>query len=88
MTKEQKANINATLKACPFCGGKAKIEPCSRGFYNGVSTKVAYVRCTTCDCRTGKYDIHGERFTPAEARRLAINAWNYRFNEDASDENV
>lgn len=65
------------LKTCPFCGGTPYIESDSRGFVKGESTKVAYVRCTTCNMRTERFPVSiGHR----NAVDLAVKRWNMRFN--------
>ena len=65
------------LKACPFCGGKPYIESHSRGFVDGKSTRVAYVRCSECNCRTERLPIS---IGQAEAVRAVVNKWNCRFD--------
>ena len=36
------------LKSCPFCGEKAHLEKNHRAFVNGISKRVACVRCPKC----------------------------------------
>lgn len=68
------------LKPCPFCGGPAYLETNHRAFIKGETTKVAYVRCTECNARSGRYELRdfGCTSTSGEANRLAVEAWNRR----------
>ena len=63
------------LKPCPHCGGEAYLERSHRAFINAQTTRVAFVRCTVCNARSGRYKL-GE--DPVEAIRLALEAWNRR----------
>lgn len=57
---------NAALKACPFCGGKAKwryIKP------------QGYVFCVKCGTSTG---IYSDTYEEADCKPEAIAAWNRR----------
>lgn len=66
----------ATLRECPFCGGKAKLK---RGLPNlGTSKTVwALVQCLSCFCRTPT--VHQEKGeTAADVNRRAIELWNRR----------
>ena len=68
------------LKPCPFCGGEAFLEEGTRAFIHGKSTRVAYIRCRRCNARSNRYDLaeFGKTSTSAEARKLAVEAWNRR----------
>lgn len=68
------------LKNCPFCGGPAYLETSHRAFVNGETTKVAFVRCTRCNARSGRYKLteFGCTSTSGEANRLAVESWNRR----------
>jgi len=41
------------LKPCPHCGGEAYLERAHRAFINAQTTRVAFVRCTVCNARSG-----------------------------------
>ena len=68
------------LKPCPHCGGAAYLERNHRAFINAQTTRVAFVRCTVCNARSGRYKLEedGDPDHPAEARRMAVEAWNRR----------
>ena len=46
-----------TLKPCPHCGGVAYLERAHRAFINAQTTRVAFVRCTECNARSGRYKL-------------------------------
>lgn len=68
------------LKSCPFCGGKAFLERSHRAFINAETTKVAFVRCTKCNARSGRVNLsdYGKTSRSAEAELKVINSWNNR----------
>ena len=68
------------LKNCPFCGGKAYLEARHRAFINGETTRVAFVRCTVCNARSGreKLEDYGCTSSSGEANEKVIAAWNRR----------
>ena len=72
------------LKPCPFCGGEARLESNSRGYFGGESCKITFVTCTKCHARTAKFklpdaeDLEGRR----TARTLAVEYWNRRGNAE------
>lgn len=70
----------AELLPCPFCGGKAYLENHHRAFINGETTRVAFVRCTICNARSGREKLtdYGRTSFSAEAEQKAIKAWNRR----------
>ena len=72
--------MNIDLKPCPHCGGEAYLERAHRAFINAQATRVAFVRCTVCNARSGRYKLEkdGVPDHPAEARRMAVEAWNRR----------
>ena len=70
----------AELKPCPFCGGKPYLETSHRAFIKAKTTKVAFVRCRSCEARTGRFELSafGRSSFSEEANRRAIDAWNRR----------
>ena len=68
------------LKPCPYCGGVAYLERAHRAFINAQTTRVALVRCTECNARTGRFKLedYGTANHSEEAERLAVEAWNRR----------
>ena len=70
----------AELKPCPFCGGKPYLEQSSRAFVNGEPGRVAFVRCTNCEARTGKVPLmkYGKTSNSIEANDEAVELWNRR----------
>ena len=68
------------LKSCPFCGGKPYLETNHRAFINAKTTKVAYVRCKSCNARTERIPLekYGKTSHSFEAELDAIEAWNKR----------
>lgn len=68
------------LKTCPFCGGKPYLEESSRGFANGNSTHVCFVRCKECNARSPRVDLaeFNCSSSSAEAIALVTEAWNSR----------
>lgn len=59
------------------------LEDSSRGFVNGKSTRVAYVRCISCEARSGKVDIHAytESIRSSKATDIVVELWNSRVPE-------
>ena len=68
------------LKPCPRCGGEAYLERAHRAFVNARTTRVAFVRCTVCNARSGRYRLedYGTPNHSSEAERLAVESWNRR----------
>ena len=68
------------LKSCPFCGGKPYLETNHRAFINAKTTKVAFVRCKSCNARTERIPLekYGKTSHSLEAKLDAIAAWNKR----------
>jgi len=64
-------NLN-DLKPCPFCGGEARTDKMRRGYLE--SGWVYFTSCQICNARGS--------FQPK--RKLSIQKWNIRTNEDAS----
>lgn len=71
------------MKPCPFCGGEPHLERNHRNFVKGEPTRVALVRCTQCEAKSGKFDLR--IYDPTTANTLAIEAWNRRVFNLASD---
>ena len=71
------------MKPCPFCGGEPHLERNHRNFVKGEPTRVALVRCTQCEAKSGKFDLR--TYAPQTAQTLAIEAWNRRVFNLASD---
>lgn len=72
------------LKPCPHCGGKAFLERRHRAFINAKTTTVAFVRCTLCNARSGRFGLEetgGTRNHSAAAEQMAVDAWNKRVGE-------
>jgi len=69
-----------SLKTCPFCGGRPYLEQAQRGFVNGKSTHVCFIRCSACNARSPRLDLSdfGRTSNCAEAVRLASESWNKR----------
>lgn len=77
MDRKRKWNIEATLKDCPFCGGRPFLEADHRAFIKGVTTKVALVRCNVCNARTERFEkVPGGDNTGVI--KAACEAWNRR----------
>lgn len=68
------------LRACPFCGGYAKLERRSKTVVNGEKTFNTYVRCTACDARGARFLLQ-DFPTTADAHRAAVDAWEGRVKE-------
>ena len=68
------------LKPCPHCGGKAYLERSHRAFINAQTTRVAFVRCTECSARSGRFLLrdYGHTSSSLEAEEAAVRAWNLR----------
>lgn len=69
------------LKPCPHCGGEAYLERRHWAFINAQTTRVAFVRCTVCNARSGRYPLEDYGGSPnhsTQAERLAAEAWNRR----------
>lgn len=71
------------LKMCPFCGGKPYLEKNHRAFINAESTRVAFVRCSVCNARSGRINLkdYGCTSSSLEAENAAIELWNRRIND-------
>ncbi len=68
------------IKLCPFCGGRPYLEGHTRAFINGETTKVAFVRCTQCSARSGRFNLadFGKSSWSIDACKAAVEAWNSR----------
>lgn len=58
----------AELKACPFCGGKARL------YKSVLFSAHAMVKCTQCHAQTAEYS----QMDMENAIWFATNAWNRR----------
>ena len=69
-----------SLKPCPFCGGKPYLESSSRGFINGQSERIAYVRCSVCNARSPRIPLskYGKTSYSKEANLEVAELWNRR----------
>ena len=69
-----------TILTCPFCGGKPYLESHQRGFVNGVSTHVCFVRCRECNARSPRVNLadYGAKSYSGMAIRDVVAAWNRR----------
>lgn len=72
--------LRASMKPCPFCGGKPYLETSSRAFVNGTSTRVTFVRCIRCNARGNRVNIaeFGKSTRSIDAEQKAVHAWNRR----------
>lgn len=68
------------LKSCPFCGEKAHLEKNQRAFVNGISKRVACVRCPKCGIYGTKIplDDYGCTSHSTQAEKRAVELWNRR----------
>lgn len=68
------------VKTCPFCGGKPYLESSQRGYVDGESTKVCYVRCRKCNARSPRLNIKdfGHTSRSVEAIEKVVEMWNSR----------
>lgn len=76
------------LKPCPFCGGEAECESAFSSVYDEIR---AYVKCKKCGLLRwyrgiDVYELTGRETDliakyHAEAKRMAIEAWNRRVGE-------
>ena len=60
------------------------LEESQRGFVNGESTRVCFVRCRDCNARSPRVDIKefGRTSHSAEAIKIVVDAWNRRTKSD------
>ena len=81
--RHEPINKYPRIRECPFCGGRAVLEKSHRAFINAQTTRVAFVRCTVCNARSGreKLEDYGCTSTSIDANRKVIQAWNRRYNE-------
>lgn len=70
------------IKKCPFCGGRPFIESSHRAFIDGKTTKVAFVRCSKCNARSGRVNLSDFNRTSysTDANEKVVQAWNQRIN--------
>lgn len=71
-----RAEIRATLKCCPFCGGRAHYEDNQRAFINGETTRVAFIHCSRCEARSAR--IPNKDVGTLKALNEAYRLWNRR----------
>lgn len=72
------------LKPCPFCGGEPYLERKHRAFIEGQTTRVALVRCTSCNARSGRFELrdYGCSSSCEQACYDAAVAWNRRADHE------
>lgn len=80
--------MNAELKPCPFCGGKATVR--ARGGMNVIGLKI-WCECTECFARTdGDYSETRNEKKAIEnienGKAIAIGLWNMRTTINAKQE--
>lgn len=70
---------------CPFCGGKPYLERSHRAFVEGITSRVALVRCTQCEARSGRVKLsdYGHTSHSIEADLAVIEKWNRRCDPNA-----
>ena len=75
-----KNNTKYNLLPCPFCGGRAVLERSHRAFVNGETTRVAFVRCSQCNARSGRTKLSdfGSTSHSSLAEQTVIDNWNRR----------
>ena len=72
--------INASLKPCPFCGDRARIEEMERT--NGYTRyTVKFVQCTKCHSKTGEQICNGYYNAYCSDEEIS-ELWNQRVKED------
>ena len=70
------------LKSCPFCGGAPEfVRKTIRT--NGAWCDAVYVRCTSCDSRTGRVLYNAKHHPNGEEYKIAENSWNRRATNEA-----
>lgn len=71
------------IKPCPFCGGRAVLEKGHRAFIDAKTARVAFVRCTACNARSGREKLsdYGCTSSSNDANMKVIAAWNRRVND-------
>ena len=80
--------MNKKLKPCPFCGGKAKLQECTRELPFSEEQNSFHVTCTKCGCSPFWFSGVNLHYTKpgmekAEELKLqAIEAWNRRANNE------
>lgn len=68
--------INNSLKSCPFCGGRARIEERER-IDGPMHYTVKFVQCTSCHCKTDEQISDGYYGKYCSDEEIA-NIWNQR----------
>lgn len=71
---------NATttdLKPCPFCGGEAEYRRTAINT-DGAWYEAVYVRCISCDARTGRILCDAKKHPNGEEYEEVKDVWNRR----------
>lgn len=67
--------MEKTLKACPFCGGKAELK---QAHYLESELPYSYVRCTHEECSMHNNTAHFSGNSEQKNSQNAVTAWNQR----------
>lgn len=75
--------LQATLRPCPFCGGRAKLEN-SRMPVKGEKVQCAYIVCLECRARGKKVPVtkYGKTSHSYRANKEAADHWNIRKSDE------
>lgn len=62
------------IKRCPFCGSDAELNFGHYSMPNNDVESLAYIVCCTCGAKTANHHASSD----AQAKKLALHAWNMR----------